>query len=194
MPQLCARRRGCRHGRGSRGRSQCLLSLPLRLLLLVAACRAPGDRRVDGSGVGASRAEVSVSDSKSVVSTAVVEPSGPVDVAEPIIPDAASGAPGEDLALEDTEPDPGSEMVTVRVTVEAAKPAEVVWGAKNLGPAPVEIQRPRGSGPLDLLVRAPGYLTVHTRAFTDRDDKLTIHLVPTVEAPRTFGYRAPATR
>jgi hypothetical protein len=95
------------------------------------------------------------------------------------------------LPIEEAERDPRSEMITVRLLVDPPKRAHVFWGQKDLGTAPIEIQRPRGSGPLDLLLRAPGYLTFHTRAFTDRDDKVTIHLVPESEAPRMFGYRGP---
>lgn len=97
------------------------------------------------------------------------------------------------LEVEAREADPRSEMVTIKLVVEPAKRAEVFWGAKDLGLAPLEIQRPRGSGPVDLVLRAPGYLTFHTRAYTDRDDKIPIRMVPEVEAPRMFGYRALAS-
>src|SRR5206468_3594040 len=55
--------------------------------------------------------------------------------------------------------------------------------------APLELQRPRGSGPLDLLVVAPGALPLHTRAFTDRDDKLALRLVAESGGPSLLGYR-----
>lgn len=83
---------------------------------------------------------------------------------------------------------PLPEMVTVRIAVDPPKRAHVLWGVKDLGLAPLEIRRPRGSGPLDLILRAPGYLTVHTRAFTERDDKLAFKLVPDTDAARMFGY------
>jgi hypothetical protein len=84
------------------------------------------------------------------------------------------------------------EMVTIHVLVEPPQRAHVWWGAKDFGLGPLDIRRPRGSGPLDLLVRAPGYLTLHTRAFTDRDNTLSVHLVPEAEAARFPGYQAPA--
>ncbi|MEO7669276.1 MAG: hypothetical protein ABIW57_08045 [Polyangia bacterium] len=83
---------------------------------------------------------------------------------------------------------PLPEMVTVKIVVDPPQRAHVFWGVKDLGPAPLEIRRPRGSGPVDLILRAPGYLTVHTRAFTERDDKLAFKLVPETEAARMFGY------
>jgi hypothetical protein len=65
----------------------------------------------------------------------------------------------------------------------------VFWGRKDLGLAPLELTRPRGSGPLDLIVVAPGALTLHTRVFTDRDDKLALRLYSESEAPSMLGYR-----
>jgi hypothetical protein len=70
--------------------------------------------------------------------------------------------------------------------------ADVVWGAKKLGTAgrePLEIERPRGSGPLDIVIRAPGYLPFHTRLLTDREDSLTVRLVTPAAAPGLLGYR-----
>ena len=63
------------------------------------------------------------------------------------------------------------------------------WGRKDLGLAPLELTRPRGSGPLDLIVVTPGALTLHTRVFTDRDDKLALRLYATADAPAILGYR-----
>jgi hypothetical protein len=84
--------------------------------------------------------------------------------------------------------------VTVRLIVEPHQNARVQWGAKDLGPPPLELRRPRGSGPLDVSVRCPGYLTVHTRLFTDHDDKLVVNLVPVSEAARVLGYRPPEVK
>lgn len=85
-------------------------------------------------------------------------------------------------------------MVTVKLFVTPPKLAHVYWGVKDLGLAPLELQRPRGSGPMDLMLRAPGFLTHHTRVFTDRDDTLSIRLSPENEASSTFGYQAPAEK
>lgn len=83
------------------------------------------------------------------------------------------------------------DVVTLKLAVDPPKLAHVFWGVKDLGLAPLELQRPRGSGPLDLVVRAPGYLAHHTRVFTDRNDRLAIHLAPESDGARYFGYRAP---
>jgi len=90
------------------------------------------------------------------------------------------------------EPGPPVEMVTIHVLADPPQRARVVWGAKDFGLAPLDIHRPRGSGPLDLMLSAPGFLTLHTRAFTDRDNTLSVHLVPESEASRFPGYQSPA--
>jgi hypothetical protein len=115
----------------------------------------------------------------------------------PASPKSAADASAPPLQAESREADPRSEKVKLKLWVTPVT-AEVVWGAKRLGTAgkePLEIERPRGSGPLDLVVRATGYLPFHTRLFTDRDDALTIRLITPAAAPGLLGYkRAAPTR
>jgi hypothetical protein len=80
------------------------------------------------------------------------------------------------------------DTVTIKLTADARRQARVSWGRKDLGTAPLEIVRPRGSGPLDLLVVAPGCLPLHTRVFTDRDDTLALRLYTEREAAGLPGY------
>ena len=107
---------------------------------------------------------------------------------------------GEALVTEERERDPRSDTIKIKVLVDARRQAHVLWGRKDFGLAPLEIERPRNSGPLDLIVVAPGYLPFHARAFTDRDDMLALHLYSPAEAPQLLGYRsgfvpvAPATK
>jgi len=68
----------------------------------------------------------------------------------------------------------------------------VVPGDENSRTEALELQRPRGSGPLDLIVLAPGALPLHTRVFTDRDDKLALRLVAESDAPAMLGFRQDA--
>ena len=67
------------------------------------------------------------------------------------------------------------------------------WGRKDLGVAPMEIARPRGSAPLDLTIQAPDCLPLHTRVFTDRDDTLSLRLYTEREAAGLPGYSPTAT-
>jgi hypothetical protein len=104
---------------------------------------------------------------------------------------APAAAPVDDLVVEEPESNPTSETVTIKLVADPARKARVFWGRKDLGLAPLELQRPRGSGPLDLVVVTPGALTLHTRVFTDRDDKLALRLVAESDAPTLLGYHAP---
>lgn len=107
--------------------------------------------------------------------------------------DAAAGG-GDDGSLvgEERDSDPRSDTVKIKVIVDGRRQAHVIWGRKDFGVAPLEIQRPRNSGPLDLIVVAPGYLPLHARALTDRDDVLSLRLYSAAEAPQLLGYRADA--
>jgi hypothetical protein len=96
----------------------------------------------------------------------------------------------DELVVEAPESNPTSETVTIKLVAEKARKARVFWGRKDLGFAPLELQRPRGSGPLDLIVVTPGALTLHTRVFTDRDDKLALRFYAVTDAPTMLGYRA----
>jgi len=96
---------------------------------------------------------------------------------------SASGATGRDAGAGGAGGQGPPDLVRVQIFVDPPQRAHVYWGIKDLGVAPFELQRVRGSGPLDLIIRAPGFLVVHTRAFTEHDDKLFVHLTPTPGAP-----------
>ena len=99
-----------------------------------------------------------------------------------------------DLPLSDEAPEPvvpgsaGGPQVTLKLLADANRKAHVFWGRKDLGVAPLEIRRPRGSGPLDLLFVAPGFLPLHTRAFTDHDETLSVRLYDEEAASSLLGH------
>jgi hypothetical protein len=89
---------------------------------------------------------------------------------------------------------------TVHIVIQTVPPrkAQVKWGRKRLGtipvPRPLVVERPRDSGPLDLVIRASGFLPVHTRAYTFSDSRVAVKLTPPAEKSKLFGYREePAT-
>ncbi len=116
-------------------------------------------------------------------------PSGPAPA-----PPRAVAPRTPDLPLDDEAPErasagsSGGPQVTIKLLADASRKAHVFWGRKDLGVAPLEIQRPRGSGPLDLLVSAPGFLPLHTRVFTDRDEVLSLRLYDADGARGLLGY------
>jgi hypothetical protein len=73
--------------------------------------------------------------------------------------------------------------------------ASVTWGKTRLGRIaprrPLVVVRPRDSGPLDVIVRAEGYLPVHTRAHTFADTKVLVKLTKPEQKNTLLGYRAP---
>ena len=89
---------------------------------------------------------------------------------------------------------PASKNVRIVFTVlPSAKKATVFWGKKKLGAiaphAPLIVQRPRDSGPLDVIVRADGCVPVQTRAYTFEDSKVAVKVTPNEEKNTLLGYR-----
>jgi hypothetical protein len=157
--------------------------------MLAVACPSK-DRPVPSSSTPGARPAKFAENEKAKVSADKIDATARASIEDAAAP-ASDAAPRseESLTVEESDRDPRSEMVTIKLNVEPPKHAHVFWGTKDLGVAPLEIRRPRGSGPLDLVLRAPGFLTFHTRAFTDRDDRIAIRLIPEAEASRVFGYR-----
>jgi hypothetical protein len=105
-------------------------------------------------------------------------------------PDANPPMPGAAAA-----PKPPSANVRIVFTVlpSTTKKATVTWGKKKLGiiapHAPLIVQRPRDSGPLDVVVRADNCVPVQTRAYTFEDSKVLVKLTPNDQKNTLLGYR-----
>ncbi|HZS38799.1 MAG TPA: PEGA domain-containing protein [Polyangia bacterium] len=67
--------------------------------------------------------------------------------------------------------------------------ANVRWGKKVLGQTPFTLERPRDSGPVDLIVVSDGYFPVHTRAYTFRNDAFTVKLTKLDDRMTLFGAK-----
>ena len=105
---------------------------------------------------------------------------------------AAPTGAREGLVDEEDRPSTGSlaprAEVTIKILADGRRHAHVLWGRKDLGVAPLEVKRPRGSGPLDLVISAEGYLPLHTRVFTDHDETLPVRLYSEDEAAGLLGH------
>jgi hypothetical protein len=79
------------------------------------------------------------------------------------------------------------------ITVPTQKRVFVFWGKKRLGliapHQPLIIQRPRDSGPLDLIFQCEGFVPVQTRAYTFGDSKVAVKLTPIDQKNTLLGYR-----
>ena len=121
--------------------------------------------------------------------------------------EAAASAAGKDkdarkiddepLKTEEREANPYSETVNLKLSVTPQVKVLVMWGGKQVarlspGNMDAEISRPRGSGPLDLELKAEGFMPYHTRLYADRNDKVNVRLYRLEEAPGLLGYKRPA--
>jgi hypothetical protein len=85
----------------------------------------------------------------------------------------------------------------VKVTFRTFPPrrAGVMWGSKRLGfidrGKPLVVERVRDSGPLDVIVRAEGYLPVHARAYTFDDAVVDVKITPLDKKDTIYGYQQP---
>jgi hypothetical protein len=88
---------------------------------------------------------------------------------------------------------PPSATVKITFITVPMKKAEVLWGKRRLGVIaprqPLVIERPRDSGPLDVVVKSDGYLSVQTRAYTFADSKVAVKLTPLDQKNTLLGYR-----
>jgi hypothetical protein len=111
---------------------------------------------------------------------------------------APSGAgsihPPERSAAVDAGP-PLSPNVKLTFRTFPPRRASVMWGSKRLGfidrGKPLVVERVRDSGPLDVTVRAQGYLPVHARAYTFNDANVDIKITPVDKKDTIYGYQQP---
>jgi hypothetical protein len=76
---------------------------------------------------------------------------------------------------------------------------ELRWGKRKLGiinPAvppklrkPFFIERPRDSGPMDVLAKAEGFLPLNTRVYTYADNKIWLKLTAEADKAKVLGYK-----
>jgi hypothetical protein len=108
-------------------------------------------------------------------------------------PAAAKAKEAESAATEEEVPAARPDSVRILIQTVPPRKAQVKWGGKLLGVIPVPralvVERPRDSGPLDLVIRAAGFLPVHTRAYTFTDSRVAVKLTPPSEKSTLFGYR-----
>ena len=103
---------------------------------------------------------------------------------------APSGAAG--TKAPGTAP-PASDKVKITFITVPPRNAMVFWGKKRLGiiapHQPLVVTRSRDSGPMDVIVKSTGYLSVQTRAYTFADSKVAVKLTPPDQKKTLLGYR-----
>lgn len=78
---------------------------------------------------------------------------------------------------------------TVKLKLIAVPKAKVRWGKKTLGVTPLSFERPRDSGPVDLVFLSSGHFPVHTRAFTYKSDSLYITMTKLSDRQKLYGAK-----
>jgi hypothetical protein len=162
----------------------------LLMAILLCACSRSGNKT-----------EKLASRGSAVLATAPAAATKPASGSASAAVDAGKEAPKiveqEELKTEEREANPYSESVTLKLNVVTRANALVLWGGKQMahlepGKMDAEITRPRGSGPLDLEIKAEGFMPYHTRLYADRNDKLSVRLYRPEEASGLFGYKRSA--
>lgn len=99
---------------------------------------------------------------------------------------------GEDLQAEAADEEPESPNVKLQLDVHP-KSAQAMawWGKQRLGVAPLTVERPRKTGPMDIVIKADGYLDYHTRFFTDRSERLIVRMIRPADSHTLLGYVRP---
>ena len=101
------------------------------------------------------------------------------------------------LAAPQQQPPVQAKAAQVQITLATvpAAFASVSWGGEQLGQIapgePLILERKRDSGPLDLTIRAAGFLPVQTRAHTSSNLTLRVKLTRLEDISGVLGYRAP---
>jgi hypothetical protein len=162
------------------------LRLMCLCLALAGSCRQPAVEQTPTPGTPAP-ASVAGSSAPAAPPTAAVTPTAPVA--------SEKAKVEEELQSEERETNPTSETVTLTLNISPPVKGLVMWGAKQLARVTpdkptVELQRPRSSGPLDIEIRAEGFLPHHTRLHSDRNDKVNVRLVRPAEASSLHGFRS----
>ena len=108
-------------------------------------------------------------------------------------PDGDAAPPSPVAAPPAATPAPQKETVRIVFKIYPPNKATVTWGKKKLGlikpRESLVIQRPRDSGPMDVVVRAEGCLPVHTRAYTFTDSTVSVKVTPLEMKNTIYGYK-----
>jgi hypothetical protein len=113
----------------------------------------------------------------------------PSDLGPSVVDNTANQNGSKPLPTDPTAVTPAQPPAKVKVIVRAIPKALVSWGKKKLGVTPVTLERPRDSGPVDLVIRSAGYFPIHTRAYTVKTDVISVKMTKLTDRMSLFGAR-----
>ena len=100
------------------------------------------------------------------------------------VPSPDGGAPAAP-ALAVVEPPP-----SIKLTIKTVPPKmKVYWGRKLLGETPLILERPRDSGPMDLVFKGEGFLPLHVRAYTYKNDTVLMKATKLADRMTLLGAK-----
>ena len=85
--------------------------------------------------------------------------------------------------------DAGHPTVEITLKTKPKVKAVVYHGKEKLGTTPLRLTWPKDTGSLDIKLKAKGYLTVNSRLYTHRNDRVTVKMFKTDQAHLLFGYK-----
>ena len=83
----------------------------------------------------------------------------------------------------------GHPTVELTLKTDPRVRASVYHGKELLGSTPLRLVWPKDTGSLDIKLKAKGYLTVNSRLYTHRNDRVTVKMFKTDQAHLLFGYK-----
>jgi hypothetical protein len=122
-------------------------------------------------------------------------PPPPPAASAPVVPPAQADAGAAKPVAATAPPEPLRENARITFVTSPPAHATVSWGKVRLGvitpKQALVVVRPRDSGPLDVVVRAPGYMQVTTRAHTFGDSRIIVKLTTLEQKSTLLGYKTP---
>ncbi len=85
--------------------------------------------------------------------------------------------------------DAGHPTIEITLKTSPRVRASVYHGKELLGTTPLRLVWPKDTGALDIKLKAAGYLTVNSRIYTHRNDRVTVNMFKTDQAHLLFGYK-----
>lgn len=83
----------------------------------------------------------------------------------------------------------GHPTVELTLKTDPRVRASVYHGKELLGRTPLRLVWAKDTGALDIKLKAGGYLTVNSRLYTHRNDRVTVKMFKTDQAHLLFGYK-----
>jgi hypothetical protein len=111
----------------------------------------------------------------------------------------AGQVPGRPATADGGAPAPLPAKVKIYFFTNPVVKTELRWGKRKLGiinpPVPPRlkkpffIERPRDSGPMDVLAKSEGFLPLNTRVYTYGDNKVWLKLTAEADKAKVLGYK-----